>query len=493
MSLYGGVELVGMPDLENVRKLDLLPMRSIREIMNYGFAIDREHLAALTDVLTNEMTELRRKVCEHIPADALDQFMEAADEIDNDDRDLPLNVDSAVQVRKLVFKVLGIGSGRKLKLTKGGEISTGKRQFEALKREHGVVADVLAYRERSKLKGTYTVPLPLMAKFHPASTVIRPLCPLCRLRHLADTWRIHTTVLTTRTATGRPATKNPNTQNIPIRSKHGQNVRRAFIASPGTELVSVDFGQLELRILAHVARVALMIKTFHEDGDVHTVTAMEAFQLVEELIDKLLHRAPAKNVNFAICFGETPQGLLEQLVSDTYGKSGIEVPDWLTLDWCTDFMENKWHGIYPEVRPYMGTQDYCARRYGVSWSLFGRCRKIPEVKSVHKNVVAAGLRQCGNMKIQGTGSDMLKLAQAELQDWIEAVLRPNDVWCQPVNEVHDELIYEVEEGIGKYVLRHAVEIMSRVMVEKSGKHAGRDLFRVPIKAEGHISQRWEKG
>lgn len=493
MSLYGGIELVGQPDLENVRKLDLLPMRPIREIMRYGFAIDIPHLDALTEKLTADMSELRRKVCDAIPADKLDEFMSKADEIDSEqeadvERVTTFNVDSAHQVRRLVFKLLGVGTGKKLKLTKGGEVSTGKKQFEALKHEHAVVQDILDYRGCSKLKGTYTTTLPVMSRFHPESTIVRPLCPVCGLKHWADTNRIHTQVMTTRTTTGRPATKNPNLQNIPIRSKYGREVRRAFIASPGTELVAIDFSQLELRILAHVGRVKRMIECFLNDEDIHSVTASEAFQIAIALLDKLLHRAPAKNVNFAIVYGETAQGLYEQLVSDTYGKSGIPVPEWLTLEWCEKFMA-KWHAIYPEVQPYMEQEFYRARRYGLVWSLFGRCRLVPEVRSVHRNIESAGLRQAGNMKIQGTGADMLKLAQAELQDWIEQKLRTLGIWCWPVNEVHDELIYEVEEGFGRVVLRKAIEIMSRVLVDKQ---TGESLFRVPVKAEGGIMLRWEK-
>lgn len=493
MALYGGIKLTGAPDLENIRRLDLIPMRPIREIMRYGFAIDIPHLEALTETLTSEMVELRRKITEQIPADALDQFMEVVDAEEAEEEkvsetNISFNVDSAVQVRKLVFKILGVGSGKRLKLTKKGDISTGKRQMEALKREHQVIADVLAYRERSKLKGTYTTTLPVMAKLHPESTLIRPYCPVCGLKHWADTHRIHTQVLTTRTATGRPATKKPNLQNIPVRSAHGRRVRMAFIASPGTELVTVDFSQLELRILAHVARVKRMIQCFLDDQDIHSITASEAFQIAVGLLDKLLHRAPAKNVNFAVVYGETAQGLYEQLVSDSYGKSGIEVPSWLTLEWCEQFMA-KWHGIYPEVEPYMEEEFYRARRYGYVWSLFGRVRAVPEVLSVHKNIESAGLRQAGNMKIQGSGADMLKLAQGELQDWVEGTIRPLDIWTWPVNEVHDELIFEVEEGFGKNILRKSVDVMSNVMCDKQ---TGEDLFRVPIKAEGKVGLRWEK-
>lgn len=492
MSLYGGIELTGQPDLENIRRLDLLPTEPIREIMQYGFAIDIPHLEELTEKLGKDMEELKRKVIEHIPADKLDEFMEVVDSNESESGwdeslNITFNVDSAVQVRKLVFKVLGVGSGKDLKRTKGGDISTGKRQMEGLKSEHAVVQDILDYRACSKLRGTYTIPMPKMAKFHPESTLLRPLC-WCGLTHGADTWRIHTQILTTRTSTGRPATKNPNLQNIPVRSEYGREVRKAFVASPGTELVAVDFSQLELRILAHVAQVRKMIRCFHRDNDIHEMTAMEAFQIPAEKVDKILHRAPAKNVNFAVVYGETPKGLYEQLVSDTYGKSGIPVPDWLDMDWCEGFMR-KWHGIYDEVMPYMQQEFERAGRYRHVWSLLGRVRPVPEVRSVHKQIVAAGQRQAGNMKIQGTGADMLKLAQAEIHQWIKEVVRPEGVWVRGVNEVHDELIFEVEQGFGRFVLRKCVDVMSSVMFDKD---TGEDLFRVPVKAEGAIMSRWMK-
>jgi DNA polymerase-1 len=495
MALYAGIKLTGQPDLENIRKLDLLPMRPITEIMRYGFAIDIPHLEVLTDELTLQMDVLRRKICDQIPADKLDQFMEVADSKEAEwdegtDRSINVsfNADSAMQVRKLLFRVIGIGGDRTLKLTKTGDISTGKKQLEGLKLGNQIVQDILDYRGCSKLKGTYTTTMPKMALFHPESTLLRPRCPVCRLEHWADTWRIHTQILTTRTSTGRPATKKPNLQNIPVRSANGRRVRSAFIASPGTELVAVDFSQLELRILAHVARVVKMIACFIQDKDIHEMTAMEAFQIASHMVDKILHRAPAKNVNFAVVYGETAQGLYEQLVSDTYGKSGIPVPEWLTLEWCEAFLR-KWFTIYPEVLAYMHQEFERAARYGHVWSLFGRVRPTPEIKSVHRSTVSAGQRQAGNMKIQGSGADMLKLAQAEIQDWIEQVLRPNNVWCWPVNEVHDELIFEVEEGLGKFVLKKCIDVMSKVMFDKD---TGEDLFRVPVKAEGKVMQRWVK-
>lgn len=483
MSLYGGIELTGRPDLENIRKLDLMPMASVREMMQYGMAIDREHLYALSSKLDSEMKELRYEICSYIPPEKLDEFIERSN-MDADDDYLPMNVDSTHQMRELLFKVLGVGKGHALKLTKTGDISTGKRQLEQRKGDHPVMQPVLDYRERAKLKNTYADKLPQLARQHPSGGC------WCGLTHSSETWRIHCDIMMTRTATGRPATKNPNLQNIPVRSEHGRNVRRAFIASLGTELVTVDFSQLELRLLAHCANVKRMIRIFEEGQDPHTMTAMSAFQFTDEKqVDKIIHRAPAKNVNFAIVYRETPRGLYEQLLSDTYGKSGIPVPDWLTEAWCEDFMNVKWHGIYPEVRPYMDQLDYRARRYGVVWTLFGGIRRIPEVRSIHSRVVAAGLRQAGNMPIQGTGADMLKLAQTEIQDWIEQEMRPAGIWVWPLNEVHDELIFEVEQGYGSLLLAKAEDVMRNVLVDKQ---TGENLCRVPVEADGKVMLRWEK-
>jgi DNA polymerase I len=482
MALYNGIELCGAPDLDNVRKLDLLPVRSVMEMQRYGMAIDIEHLQRLTETLTKEIQELRIEICSEIPAEKLDEFVARAN-VDDDDEYLPMNVESTQQMRKLLFEVLGVGRGKELKRTKSGDISTGKRQMEARKSDHPIVQKVLDYRERAKLKGTYSAKLPKIARFHP-----RLRC-WCGLPHFEATYRVHCDVLLTRTATGRPATKNPNLQNIPVRSEHGRDVRRAFIASPGTEMVTVDFSQLELRLLAHFARAERLIKWFQEGKDPHTQTAMAAFGLSDEAhVDKLTQRAPAKNVNFAIVYGETAQGLYEQLVSDTYGKSGIVVPEWLTLEWCEKFIAD-WLQLHPEVQEYMRHEHYCARRYGVVWTSMGRIRRVPEVRSVHKRVVAAGERQAGNHKIQGTGADMLKLAQAEIQDFIEQELRPEGIWCRPLNEVHDELIYEVEQGYGEILLAKCEDVMSNVLVDKE---SGESLCRVPIVAEGKVMARWEK-
>jgi DNA polymerase-1 len=451
-------------------------------MMRFGMAIDIPHLEAVTEQLTKEMSELRIEICSTIPAEKLDEFIEKSN-MDSEDDYLPMNVESSKQLRELLFNVLEVGRGHQLKLTKGGEVSTGKRQLETRKRDHPIVQKVLDYRERSKLKGTYSEKLPRIARLHTHKDCF------CGLKHLEPHYRVHCDIMLTRAVTGRPTTKNPNLQNVSVRSKHGRNIRKGFIASAGMEMVTVDFSQLELRLLAHFAKVEKMIRTFENDEDIHTQTAMDAFKETDKTkIDPITQRAPAKNVNFAICYGESPQGLLDQLVSDTYGKAGIPVPDWLTLDWCKKFMSD-WFNIYPEVHSYMEREFYRARRYGLVWSAFGRIRHVPEVRSVHKRIIAAGLRQAGNMKVQGSGSDLLKLPQAEIQDFIEQEIRPEGIPCWPLIEVHDELIYEIEKGYGYLLLAKSQEIMENVLRDKE---TGESYSRVPIKAEGRTMERWLK-
>lgn len=482
MALYGGITIPGKPDLENIRKLDLLPMRSVIEMQRYGMAIDIPHLEQLTEMLTKEINELRIEICSYIPPEKLDEFIEKSN-MDADDDYLPMNVESTKQMRKLLFEVLGVGKGHQLKMTKSGDISTGKRQMEARKQDHPVIPIVLKYREYSKLRGTYTAKLPRIAVLHREGKN----CLRCGLYHRADTMRIHTQLMSTRTSTGRYASKDPNLQNIPARSVYGKETRKAFVASPGTVIVGVDFAQLQLRILAHCAQETKMIWIFENGKDPHTMTAAWTFEVDEDKVVKE-QRDPSKNVNFALVFGETPRGLYEQLVSDSYGKSGTPVPAWLTEKWCEEFFV-KWHKIYTDVEPYMQTQYNRARRYGCVWDLFGRIRRIPEVRSVHKRIIAAGLRQAGNHPIQAPDSGMMRLAMAETQEAIVKFFRLEGLWCQPLMTIHDELLLEVEEEYGQLAKEMMVSVFENVLVDRV---TGENLCRVPIKAEGTLMKRWGK-
>lgn len=503
MSLYGGIKLVGRPDPENVMRLDLLPMEAINDMTRVGFAIDREWFWELSSRLDREMRELRAQICSYIPPEKLDEFIARSgiDEPDEDGPDelkdwSPMNVDSNEQLATLFFEVLGIGKGKQLKLTKGGtRISTGKKQLELLKCNHPpekpcttchpVVKPTLEYRERQKLKSTYTDSLPIKAKFHP-----RGDCPVCELHHKAETWRIHTQILTTRTTTGRLASKAPNLQNISTRTELGREVRKGFIASPGTELVSVDFSQMEVRMTAHYTRDPNLIRIYHTPGaDVHVDTARRAFGLgPDEKPDKLTQRDPSKTTTFLVIYSGTELALFDTLAYN-FGSASLPIPTWLTVDWCVDFIDRFLHELYPTIPAYWDVQDYRARRYGIGWTLFGRVRRVPEVSSVHQRIQNAGLRQIRNQPIQGTCADINRLAIYRTQEEVVKPLQREAVYCRPLMSVHDEWIGEVEEGYGELVKNLTeIQFAETMRDEDTGEY----MCVVPIEAEGKSMQRWSK-
>lgn len=481
MALYGGISLPGCPDLENLQKLDLLPVPMIRRMSRYGIAIDPPYFANLTARLLGEMDILRADIASEIPPDKMGIFLDKAHDIDDW---CPINVESGPQLATLLFDMLDIGRGKELKKTKSGDrLSTGKKQLEVLKKEHPVIGLLLRYRERSKLVNTYTSKLPKIAKFHPRGKC----CPVCELDHKVDTWRVHTELTTTRTDTGRLASKNPNLQNIPAKTELGREVRKGFIATPGYTLISCDYAQIELRLLAHCAADAIMQDIFRRNGDIHIETAMHAFGFTDPTqVDKLLHRAPCKNLNFGIVYGLTETGLYDNMAL-TYAIAGKDMPDYITVEWCKNFIRD-WFGVYTSVEPYMDLQYYRAKRYEMVWCQLGRIRRVPEVRSVHSWVRSAGLRQSGNMPIQGLAAGVMKIGMARTEDVLTALLDAG-VWCWPLLPVHDELIIESEEDYADYILQRVIEEFSLSMTDTQ---TGKNLCSVPVGADGKVMDRWIK-
>lgn len=464
----------GHPDLANIIRLDLgcVPMTGLME--RAGMEIDIPYLHDLSGRISNQMLVVAKDIHSYVPQSVLDKFV-----IDS------INIDSPDQVSELLFNALKIGAGKKLKMTKTGDrVSTGKKQLEAYREAHPVMPLMLEYRELSKLKSTYVDKLPRIAVVHPKSVE----CPLCGWRHWTDSPRVHTRIVGTRTSTGRYASR-PNLQNIPVRTKLGQEVRAAFVAGMGYKLVCADYGQIELRLLAHFSNEPRMQDVFWANGDLHTYTASLIFNKKMEFIDPIFERLPAKSVGFAIAYGETDKGLHQQMMitkpppSDPRSKGWAEM--W-SLPNCTRFLE-QWHSAYPAVLPYMKEQHYRARRYGFVYDLFGGIRRIPQVKSHHEHVQEEGLRAAGNMQIQGTAAGIMKLSMILLTEDIEDRLE----WSRPLMTIHDELIHQAEEdraeNFGVYV---------KLSMEEAGNNGGTGeagyRFRVPIKCEEKVSGRWKK-
>lgn len=492
MSLYGGVELPDRPDPENCRKLDLLPLPAIRRMERFGLRIDKDHFRALSSRLSARMLDLRADILNEIPPESLERFMEVSGGFGDDEQDdggevadVLFNVESSAKIADLLYDVLGLHltAGVKVKKTKGGaRLGTGKKTLEQLKREHPVVPLVLEYRESSKLKSTYADALPRRARFHPKGHD----CPQCGRHHWSDEWRVHTRLLTTRTP-ARLASKDPNLQNIPARSALGREIRAGFIASIGHVIAQRDFAQIELRLGADRSGDSDMLRVFRADGDIHVDTAVRTFNLPLDQIDPLAHRAPCKNVNFAVFYGITDEGLLD-LMADTYSKSGVSMPVWMDKAWCAGFIE-KWFQLYPGIRQYLDNEESKARRFGIVWTACGRVRRIPEVRSYHPYVQSAGVRQGCNHGIQGFSADIMKLAMAEVEDRMVMLERDYGIASAPLLSIHDELLIECTEDDGDLLQALLGEILSSVLFDRQ---TGKNLCRVPIKSDGKLMTRWVK-
>lgn len=493
MSLFAGIELPCRPDPENIRKLDLLPIPMIREMSRAGMRISPEHFRDLSFRLSQRMSTLRRDITSQIPPASLDRFIELSDsdetEYDDDGMEMPgdsLNVDSGKKIAELLYDVLGLhkSGSVKVKKTKGGStLSTGKKTLEQLKRDHPVIQLILDYREASKLDGTYARTMPRHARFHPKGKD----CPVCGWDHRTDEYRVHCQIMTTRTSTGRTAHKNPNLANIPTRSKLGREIRAGFIASEGCLIADEDLSGIELRLLADQSGDEVMCQVFRDDGDIHNMTACSAFGLTPDQLDPLTHRIPSKTANFSIVYGTTEMGLYEQLCS-SFGSMGMRTPDWLTEEWCAWFIA-KWFTTYAGAKRYLDRLESLVRRHAISWTPCGRVRRIPEVRSALRWIQEAGVRQAGNMPIQGFSADLMKLIMGEVHAGLTMLQREYNVKTQPLNTIYDALMIEAEEDDAEMVRAMIGEVMRNVLMDRQ---TGKSHCKVPIKSEGHCSKRWEK-
>jgi DNA polymerase I len=309
------------------------------------------------------------------------------------------NIQSPKQLGYILFDKMGL---RVLKKTKSGP-STDTSVLEELTLDHPVAEQVLGYRTLSKLKGTYADALP------------RLVCP--------DTGRIHTSFNQAVTATGRLSSSNPNLQNIPIRSDEGRRIRQAFISAPGNSLMSADYSQIELRVLAHYSGDKSLKDSFRNDEDVHRRTAAEIFGvLVTEVSAEM--RRQAKMINFGIAYGMSPFGLSQRLrISTRTAKAAID----------------RYFERYSGVRRFIDEAVRKARNLGYAETLLGRRRAIPELQSRNFSIRQLGERLAINTPIQGTAADLIKKAMVD----ISLRLKQEMLGTQMLLQVHDELLFEV--------------------------------------------------
>lgn len=310
------------------------------------------------------------------------------------------NINSPKQLGTVLFTHMGLPAP--VKYGKGKTISTAQDVLESLAEKHEVPRLVLEYRHFSKLKSTYIDQLPAMAD--------------------AES-RVHTTFQAAATATGRLSSVNPNLQNIPIKTELGRQIRAAFTAAPGTQLLSADYSQIELRLLAHFSGDPLLVRAYQTGEDIHTLTASEVFGVPANTMDKET-RARAKAVNFGIVYGISPFGLATQLgIPQSEAKAYIE----------------RYFARYTGVQAFIEKTLAETRRTGYVRTLFGRIRPIPDIESRNPNMRGFAERTAVNTPLQGTAADLIKLAMITL----DRKLAERKLKTRMVLQVHDELLFEV--------------------------------------------------
>ncbi len=346
------------------------------------------------------------------------------------------NVNSPKQLGEVLFNHMGLP--KPLIYGKGKKISTAQDVLENLAEEHEVASLVIEFRHLAKLKSNYVDALPLLVDRES---------------------RVHTTFNAASTATGRLSSVNPNLQNIPIRTELGREIRAAFVAAPGFRLLSADYSQIELRLMAHFSQDPLLVDAYQHDRDIHTLTASEVFGVPQENMDKHV-RARAKAVNFGIVYGISAFGLAAQLgIPQSEAKVYIE----------------RYFERYQGVRGFIDKTIAETRQTGSVRTYFGRMRPIPDIESRNANQRGFAERTAVNTPLQGTAADLIKLAMIT----IDRRLSEEKLRTRMVLQVHDELLFEVPEDETQAVTSLVKESMENVV-----------QLEVPIVADLAFGENW---
>jgi DNA polymerase-1 len=384
-----------------------------------GVRIDAEFLKEYSHELEKEAQAVEKKVYEQ------------AGEI--------FNLASPRQLGEVLFEKLKLDP--KAKKTKTGQYATGEDVLLKLASKHLIVHDILEYREITKLKSTYVDALPQLIN--------------------AQTGRVHTSYMQAVAVTGRLSSQNPNLQNIPIRTDRGKKIRKAFIARNEEHvLLSADYSQIELRLVAEMSEDKNMIEAFQQGKDIHTATAAKVYGVAESEVTKEM-RHKAKSVNFGIIYGQGAFGLAENLgISRTEAKEIID----------------NYFKQFPGIKNYMEKQIAFAREHGYVQTLLGRKRWLSDINSANFTVRGFAERNAINMPLQGTAADMIKLAMIQIDQYIQE----QKIKSSMILQVHDELIFDVHLSEVERMKKQVVEIMQNAL----------PLKHVPIVAEVGVGPNW---
>ncbi len=364
----------------------------------------------------------------------LGERIEALEAAIHEEAGAPFNINSPKQLGEVLFERLGLPGAKK---TKTG-YSTNVDVLNKLKNDYPIVADVLDYRQVAKLKSTYADGL---------SAFIR------------DDGRIHGTFNQTITATGRISSTEPNLQNIPMRTDLGRSIRKVFIPREGYVFVDADYSQIELRVLAHFSQDEKLIAAYHENQDIHALTASQVFGVSMEEVDDLMRRN-AKAVNFGIVYGISAFGLSEDL--NISRKEAAEYID-------------SYFATYPGVKKFLDNTVEMAKKTGITRTMFGRIRQIPELTSSNFMQKSFGERIAMNSPIQGTAADIIKVAMIRVHERLKKEGRKSSLILQ----IHDELLIETHKD--------EIEIVKQILTEEMMNAASLD---VPLSVSVSCGETW---
>jgi DNA polymerase-1 len=419
------VKKAGLWNIFSDIEVPLIPVLS--QMKKTGIALDVSYLNTLSKKLHTELTKLEKSIYKH----AGQEF----------------NINSPKQLGEILFDGLEL-KPKNAKKTTGGQRSTKESELEKLKDEHPIISDLLRYRELQKLVSTYIDNLPEM---------------------VGEDGRLHSTLIQTGTATGRMASKYPNLQNIPARSKEGKAIRKAFVAQAGYQLVAIDYSQIELRIAAILSGDPNLIDIFKRGEDVHKGVALRVFGVNGENVTENMRRK-AKVINFGILYGMGVNALRQNLGSDT------------TREAAQEFL-NAYFNTFPRLAEYLEETKSFARQHGYTQTLFGRQRHFPGITSSVPFIRAQAERMAINAPIQGSQADIVRIAMVKIHAYIEELQLQSEV--QMLLQVHDELIFEIKKEKIAATVPTLLEIMTDVLTKEQSNG-------VPILAEIKIGQNWEE-
>jgi DNA polymerase-1 len=402
--------------LELCRKIEF-PLIAVLARMEFtGVSLDVPYLKKMSAELEHQIDDLVRDI-----------YAAAGKEF---------NINSTQQLGDILFNTLQLPTIRK---TKTG-FSTDAGVLETLRGQHPIIDALLEYRQLTKLKSTYIDALP-------------------QLVH-RETGRVHTSYNQTVAATGRLSSSDPNLQNIPIRTEIGRAIRKAFVpGSPDSVILSADYSQIELRVMAHICSDAGLLEAFRNNEDIHTSTAGKVFGVAPDQITRDMRRK-AKEVNFGIMYGIGPFGLATRLeISQTEAREIIE----------------RYFQRFPKVKQYIQDTIASAQRSGFVQTLMGRRRYLPEINSRNRNIRGNAERQAINMPIQGTAADMIKLAMIQL----DADICRDRLASRMILQVHDELVFEAPRSEQEIMRARVIDRMKNAL-----------SLNVPVDVEVGIGKNW---